>query len=131
MSEFTTWAQDDINLTEVMPVDWYWVEIIGFEKKISSKGDSDNYILSGKVISNEAGKTDFAGRRTPWWSFNTKMMGFSRGLWESLGVKISAGVKTDWNALVGKKVLVFIDQDMYQGSMVNRMTNKYKPAVSA
>ena len=130
MSEFTTWSQEDINLTEVMPVDWYWVEITNFEKKQAANGGSDNYILQGKIISNEQGKTDFAGRRTPWWSFNSKMMGFARGMWESLGVKIGPGAKTDWSALPGQKVLVFIDQDMYQGQLVNRMTNKYKPTAA-
>lgn len=126
MSDFTEFTGEDIALTEPIPVDWYVVEIDNFEKKLSSKGDSENYILKGHIICNEEGDTKYAGRKTPWWSFNTKLMGLSRGLWESLGVEIRPGVKVDWAALPGKRVLVFIGQQMYQDQLTNQMSNKYK-----
>ena len=126
MSHFTEFTGEDISLTEPVPVDWYIVEIDSFEKKLSSKGDSENFILKGHIVGDEAGNTKYAGRRTPWWSFNTKMFGLSRGLWESLGVEIKAGTKVDWEALPGKRVCVFIGQQMYQDQLTNQMTNKYK-----
>ncbi len=128
MSHFTTVTEADVNLTAPVPPAYYWVMIDKFELTRSKQGDSDNYTLKGHILSDENGDVTYANRMTPWWGFNTKLMGLCKGLWESLGVEYKPGVKLDWEALNGRKVLVFIEQKMYQGNLTNSMTNKYKPA---
>lgn len=128
MSHFTEVTQEDIDLTAPVPPGYYWVLIDDFEVKQSKRGDSDNYELKGHILSDENGDTKYANRKTPWWGYNTKLMGLCKGLWESLGVEYKAGVRLDWEALKGRKVCVFIAQQLYQGNMTNSMTNKFKPA---
>lgn len=127
MSHFTTFSQEELDQTVPPAPDWYNVKITNFEKKLSKDGASDNFILSGEIVSNDKGDTKFAGRKiVGWWGFNSKMMGMAKGLWESLGIEIKAGTKVDWEALKGRTVCVFIEQQEYQGAMGMKMTNKYK-----
>lgn len=124
-------SESDIQRAKPIDPSYYEVEITGVSEKLSAKGDSTNYILEGKIVADAiSGDTKFAGMPTPFWLFNTKAKGFAMSFFKALGVEIAAGTRVDWNAVIGKNVIVFIGNKMFEDRLVNDLQHKYAPSGS-
>ncbi len=117
----------DINKGKIITPSWYRVRIDGVAEAPSKDGQSTNWNMEGTILYDADTKdTEFAEMPTPYWNFNSKAKGFMIGLFESLGVAVEAGSRYDLNSMIGKTVDVFVENDMYEGRLVNRINHKYR-----
>ncbi len=98
------------------------------------KPPSTNYPVTATVLFNgDSGDTEFQNVPVEW-MFNSKAIGFAVGFLQSFGVEVKEGVRFDLKSAEGKETDVFIENDTYQGRLVNRVNHKYrqpKPDVTA
>lgn len=117
----------DIMRSKVITPAWYRVKIDSATEAPSKDGGSINYGIDATVTKNaDTGETDFTGCPTPYWNFNSKAKGFMIGFFEALGAEVSADSRFELKMAEGKEIDVFIENDMYEGRMVNRMNHKYR-----
>ena len=120
--------QKDLLRGKIVEPAWYRVKIIATGEKPSKDGGSTNYPMEGIIVCNaEDGNTEFAGVPLDW-NFNSRALGFAVGFLKSLGMDVSSGTRYDLSAAAGKEIDVFVENDMYEGRMVNRVNHKYRPA---
>src|SRR5690242_1800942 len=122
-----TFSKDDILKGTLIEPAWYRVFIEDVSKSLSKAGDSTNYLVKGKILFNADTKdkkyTDYP---TPYWNFNSKAMGFSKGFFESLGVEIEPEKRYTFAAARGKQIDVYIDNKLLDDRMVNSINHKYR-----
>lgn len=117
----------DILRGKVITPGWYRVSIGGVGENPSKDGGSTNYPVEATVIKNaEDGSIDFAGTPIDW-NFNSKAIGFAVGYLTALGYEVASGKRFDLANTAGKEIEVFIENDTYQGRLVNRVNHKYRP----
>lgn len=120
-------SDEDILRSKIIDPGWYRVLITGQEQGLSKAGDSTNIVLKGKVLFNaDTGGKEFENVPTPYWNFNTKAKGFMVGFFNSFGVDVKSGTRVDFADVVGKQLDVFIENDTYEGRLVNRINHKYR-----
>jgi len=94
--------------------------------KASEKGPSTNYPVEGTILFNgDTGETSQAGIPLDW-NFNSKAIGFAVGFLEAFGVEVKAGTRFNLKSAEGREVDVFVENDTYQGRVVNRVNHKYR-----
>jgi hypothetical protein len=109
---------------------WYLVNITNIGEAPSKDGNSTNYPVEGAIVRNaETGSEDFAGVPLDW-NFNSKAIGFAVGFLAAFGVDVKAGARFDLANAVGRQIEVFVENDTWQGRMVNRVNHKYRPVRS-
>ena len=119
-------GERDILRGKVITPGWYRVRIDAVGEKPSKDGDSTNYPVEGTVIGNaDDGSTDFANVPLDW-NFNSKALGFAVGFLQSLGIDVKPGTRYELASAAGKEIDVFVENDTYQGRMVNRVNHKYR-----
>jgi hypothetical protein len=117
----------DILRGKVVTPGWFRVKIESVGESPSKDGGSTNYPVEGTIIKNaDDGSTDFAGVPLDW-NFNSKAIGFSVGFLAALGVDVKANQRYDLGNAAGKEIEVFVENDTYQGRLVNRVNHKYRP----
>jgi hypothetical protein len=125
--EFST---RDLSQGKVVTPAWYRMKIESVGEapaKASEKGPSTNYPVEGTILfEGETGKQDFAGTPVTW-NFNSKAIGFAVGFLQSFGVEVEAGKRFDLKAAEGREIDVYIENDTYQGRIINRVNHKYRP----
>lgn len=134
-----TFDPQDLLRSVVLPVDWYRVRIEQVNVKPASGTNPDTtelYPVRATVICNATnGKTKeddgtaIAGVPTPpSWQFNNNpnAKGFMVGYFKAFGVKVEPGQALELKATEGRELEVFIEQDTYNGQVVNRINNKYR-----
>lgn len=95
--------------------------------KASDKGPSTNYPVEATILFNgDNGDTQFTGVPVDW-NFNSKAIGFAVGFVQSFGVEVKADSRFDLKAAEGKEIDVYVENDTYQGRIVNRVNHKYRP----
>jgi hypothetical protein len=116
---------------------WYRMKIESVGEapaKASEKGPSTNYPVAGTILFNgDTGDTEFAGVPIDW-NFNSKAIGFAVGFLEAFGVQVKSGQRFDLKSAEGRELDVFVENDTYQGRLVNRVNHKYRaprPEVTA
>lgn len=120
--------EKDLLRGKVVTSDWYRVRIDSIGQKPSSDGGSINYPVESTIIKNATnGATDFQGVPIDW-NFNSKAIGFAVGFFEAFGVTAEAGKRYDFDACVGQELDVFVENDLYQGRVVNKVNHKYRKA---
>jgi len=129
MSPVIQFSDRDLRRGQVLPPAWYRVRIetVGeAPAKASDKGPSTNYPVEGTVLFNaDNGDKQFAD--TPLdWNFNSKAIGFAVGFLQAFGVDVKAGTRFDLKSSEGREVDVFVENDTYQGRLVNRVNHKYR-----
>lgn len=109
---------------------WYLVRIetVGESPaKASEKGPSTNYPVEATIIRNaENGSETFAGIPVDW-NFNSKAIGFAVGFLAAFGVEVKSGQRFDLKSAEGRELEVYVENDMYQNRIVNRVNHKYRP----
>jgi hypothetical protein len=120
----------DLLRGKVVDPAWYVVNIDAIGEAPSKDGGSTNYPVEGTIIRNaDNGSEDFKGVPLDW-NFNSKAIGFARGFLEVLGVTLQEGARYELANAVGKQIEIFVENDTWQGRMVNRVNHKYRPVRS-
>src|SRR5689334_22753877 len=119
-------SESDLLQSIVLKPGWYRVVIESVEDKVSSKGDSTNTWLKGKVLFDaDSGATEYtdgvdkdgnpvvkkiAGTPTPFpWLFNSKGAFAAVGFAQALGMEVKPGSKINLQAAQGKQIDMFIE----------------------
>jgi hypothetical protein len=130
-----SFSDDDILRTKIVTPSWYVVRVEHILQK-NSKGDNPEtttiWPVEGKILRNENGNEEFAGVPTPaGWNFNDnpKAKGFILGFLSALDVEVKPGQRIELSAAEGQELLVFIENDMFEGRVINRINHKYKKLV--
>ncbi len=127
-------SQKDLQRNRVITPGWYRAHIdsVG-EWELSKNGTSQNCNLDGVIIKNaDNGNEEFTGMPTPRWSFNDspKARGFIEGFLNALKVEINPtaekNVRIELKAAEGREIDVFIENETYEGRIVNRINHKYR-----
>lgn len=125
----------DILRNKIVSPGWYRVRVDHVGTKPSKGTNPDTttiWPIEGTILKNaENGSEEFSGVPTPaGWNFNDnpKAKGFMIGFFESLGAKVESGKRMELAAAEGKELEVFIENDTYEGRVINRINHKYKPA---
>lgn len=124
-------GERDLLRGKVVTPAWYVVRIDAVGETLSKDGGSTNYPVEGTILSNaDNGDGEFAGVPLDW-NFNSKAIGFAVGFLQSFGVDVKSGARFDLANAAGKSLEVFVENDTWQGRMVNRVNHKYRPLRSA
>lgn len=92
----------------------------------SKDGKSINYVMEATIIKNaDNGSAEFAGVPLTW-NFNSKAIGFMKGLFEALGETVTTQSRYDTNSLPGHKVEVQVINDTYNNKLQNKVQHNYR-----
>jgi len=128
MSPIVSFDEKDLLRGQVYPPAWYRVLIEAIGEKQAKNGESTNYPVEGKIIRNaDDGDTTYANYPLDW-NFNSKAMGFAKGFFVAMGQEIEAKKRYDLAGFAGKVIDVFVENDMFDGRVVNRVNHKYRQA---
>lgn len=90
------------------------------------KPPSTNYPVTATVLFNgDDGDTQFENVPLEW-VFNSKAIGFAVGFLQGFGVDVKAGARFDLKSAENRELDVFVENDTYQGRLVNRVNHKYR-----
>ena len=121
-----SYSDKDLLRGKIVEPAWYRMKIEEVGEKPSADGGSTNYPVEATIIKNaDNGNEEFAGVPINW-NFNSKAMGFSIGFLQCLGVDVQPVVRYDLANAAGKVIDVFVENDTYQGRLVNRVNHKYR-----
>jgi hypothetical protein len=122
-------GQRDLLRGKLVTPAWYRVRIetVGeAPAKASEKGPSTNYPVEGTILFNgDNGDVEFAGVPLDW-NFNSKAIGFAVGYLQAFGVDVKAGTRFDLKSSEGRELDIFVENDTWQGRMINRVNHKYR-----
>jgi hypothetical protein len=105
---------------------WYRIRIEAIGEKPSKNGESTNYPVEAVILRNaEDGSLEFENVPLEW-NFNSKAMGFAVGFLQACGVQVEPNKRYDLSALAGTELDVMVENDLYDGRMVNRVNHKYR-----
>jgi hypothetical protein len=125
-----SYSQKDLLSGKVVEPAWYTMRVDNVGEQPSKDGGSTNYPVEAVIVKNaDTGDTALAGVPISW-MFNSKAIGFSRGFLESFGIVLEADKRYELSAANGKLIDVFVENDTYQGRLVNRVNHKYRPATT-
>jgi len=127
MSPVWQFSDRDMNRNKVVTPAWYRLRIDSIGEAPSSDGKSINFPVEATIIRN-ADTGDDTFKNVPIdWNFNSKAMGFGVTFLASFGVDVTANKRFDPTAAVGKEIEVFVENDTWQGRVINRVNHKYRP----
>lgn len=105
---------------------WYRVKIDTVGEALSKDQGSTNYPVEGTILFNaDNGDKEFAGFPIDW-NFNSKAIGFAVGFLAGFGVEVKSGQRIELKSAEGKELDVFVENDTYQGRVVNKVNHKYR-----
>jgi len=106
---------------------WYVVNIVNVGEAPSKDGGSTNYPIEGVIVKNaDNGSEEFANVPLDW-NFNSKAISFAAGFLAALGVDVRSGARFELANAIGKQIEIFVENDTWQGRMLNRVNHKYRP----
>lgn len=124
-----SFGQRDLLRGKIVIPGWYRIKVesVGEQPaKASDKGPSTNYPVEGTIMFNgDNGSREFEGVPIDW-MFNSKAIGFAVGFLQAFGVEVSAGTRFDLKSAENRELDVFVENDTYQGRLVNRVNHKYR-----
>jgi hypothetical protein len=130
MPTFISFSASDLLRNKVVEPAWYVLDIQGHRTWSPTKDGQSNNCHFETVIEVNAdnGSTEFAGVPIEL-QFNDKpkARGFIEGFLKALGVVIHDEARYDLEQAVTKKIEAFIENDTYNGRLVNRCNHKYRP----
>lgn len=119
-------SDKDLLRGKVVEPAWYVMHIESVGEAPSKDGGSTNYPVEGVIVKNaDNGNEEFKGVPIDW-NFNSKAIGFAVGFLQAFGVDVKSGARFDLANAAGKQLEVFVENDTYQGRMVNRVNHKYR-----
>lgn len=124
---YISFTDRDLLRGRVVDPAWYKMRIDNIGEAPSKDGNSTNYPVEATIVCNaDNGNTEFASVPIDW-NFNSKAIGFARGFLESFGLDLKSNTRYELASAVGQEVEVFVENDTWQGRMVNRVNHKYRP----
>jgi len=124
-----SFSDRDLMRGKIVTPGWFRVKIESIGEapaKQSEKGPSTNYPVEATILFNgDNGDTGFKAVPLDW-NFNSKAIGFAVGFLQSFGVDVKAGTRFDLKSAEGREVDVFVENDTWQGRLVNRVNHKYR-----
>jgi hypothetical protein len=118
--------RDMLQGTIVEPA-WYVMTINSVGEAPSKDGGSTNYPVEGVIIRNaDTGDDKFTAVPITW-NFNSKAIGFAVGFLKAFGVDVKSNERFELASAAGKQLEVFVENDTWQGRLVNRVNHKYRP----
>lgn len=125
-----TFGKRDLMRGTIITPGWYRVKIESVGEapaKASDKGPSTNYPVEGTILFNgDNGDKQFSGIPLDW-NFNSKAIGFAVGFLQAFGVEVKENTRFDLKSAEGRELDVFVENDTWQGRLVNRVNHKYRP----
>lgn len=122
-------TDSDLLRNKIVEPAWYVLDIQAHRDWSPTKDGQSNNCHFETVIEKNAdnGSQDFAGVPIEL-QFNDKpkARGFIEGFLRGMGVDIQPRTRYDLNSAVGKKIEAFIENDTYNGRLVNRCNHKYR-----
>ena len=129
MSTIISFSDSDLLRNKIVEPAWYLLDIQAHRTWTPTKdGQSNNCHFETVIEKNaDSGDTTFASVPIEL-QFNDKpkAKGFLEGFLRGLGVDVQAGQRYDLNSAAGKKIEAFIENDTYNGRLVNRCNHKYR-----
>lgn len=124
-----TFTEKDILRGKIVKPAWYRVRVDQVGQNAAKSGQTINYPVEGTILFNgDDGDTEFAGVPTPSsWLFNSAAISFAIGFLAAFGVEVKPGMRVDLAAANGKELDVFIENDTFEGRLVNKINHKYRP----
>ena len=129
-------SERDLLRGTVVDPAWYrvFIEEIDGEGQASKDNKSTNYNVEVTILfDGDTGDTTFRGVPITY-NFNSKAMGFTKGLFASVGLELKAKERYRLEACAKREVDMFIGNKPYNGRTVNEVTHQYrkpKPEVVA
>lgn len=110
-------SREDMLKSKVVEPGWYPCEIVRSSEAPSKTDGSMNYTVEMKILDGPFKDV------TVYRLFNEKGMGYAVRFLESLGAKVDPdkGGEFDLDRAVGKKLTVYIKNEIYEGQMRNRV----------
>jgi hypothetical protein len=124
--EFT---DSDLMRNKVVEPAWYVLDIQGHRDWTPSKaGDSNNCFFECVIEKNaDNGDTTYAGVPVEvMLNDKPKARGFIEAWLRGLGVDVQSKQRYNGEAAVGRKIEAFIENDTYNGRLVNKINHKYR-----
>ena len=119
-------GQRDILRGKTVEPAWYRVRIENIGEALSKDQGSTNFPVEGTILFNgDTGSTRFQGVPLDW-NFNSKAIGFAVGFLAAFGVEVKPGKRFELGNANGKDLDVFVENDTWQGRVVNRVNHKYR-----
>jgi len=118
-----TYTKEDIDRGKTVEPGWYETVIKEAVDEIASDGQSMNTVVDFQIVGGNEGKFNGMNLRT--W-FNEKAPGISIPFFAALGFQVKEGATVETTACKGKKLLVYVANEMYKGKMQNRVSD-YRP----
>lgn len=133
MSEQTIFqlSKKDLISGKVYDPGWYRVRIDKFSAAPSKNLDtpSTNYKYEGTILFNaDTGDKGYADHPLTW-MFNSRAIGFTKGFLMGLGInenEITEDKRFTFESALGKEIDIFVENDTYDGRLVNRVNHKYR-----
>lgn len=105
---------------------WYRIRVDNVGEQLSKDQGSTNYPVEGVIQFNaDNGDKEFAGVPIDW-MFNSKAIGFAVGFLAAFGVDVKPNQRIELKSAEGKELDVFVENDTYQGRIVNKVNHKYR-----
>jgi len=121
-----SFSDRDLLRGKVVEPAWYVVTINSVGEAPSKDGGSTNYPVEGTIVKNaDNGSEEFVNVPLDW-NFNSKAIGFAVGFLAAFGVDVKSGARFDLANAAGRQIEVFVENDTWQGRMVNRVNHKYR-----
>jgi hypothetical protein len=122
-------SDSDILRNKIVEPAWYLLNIDEHRTWTPTKdGQSNNCHFDCTIVKNaDNGSEEFAGVPVTL-QFNDKpgARGFIEAFLRGLGVEVESKKRYDIASAVGKQVEAFIENDTYNGRMINRCNHKYR-----
>lgn len=124
-----SFSDSDLLRNRVVEPAWYVLDIQEHRTWSPTKdGQSNNCHFETVILKNaDNGSDDYSGVPiTLQFNDKPKARGFIEGFLRGLGVEVSANTRYDLNSAVGKKIEAFVENDTYNGRLINRVNHKYR-----
>jgi hypothetical protein len=123
-------SDSDLLRNKIIEPAWYTVHIDGHRDWAPSKdGQSNNCYMECTIEKNaQDGSTEYTGVPIElMFNDKPKAKGFIEGFLRGLGVDVQSKSRYDLAQAVGKRLNVFVENETYNGRLINRVNHKYKP----
>ena len=130
MSPVVEFSESDLLRSKIVSPAWYRLQLgLVSEWNPSKDQQSNNCTVEGTIIANaDNGDAEFEGVPvTLQFNDKPKAKGFIEGFLRALGVQVGAG-RFDLGAASGKQIDAYIENDTYEGRILNRCNHKYRVA---
>ena len=122
-----SFSEQDMSRNKIVEPAWYVMTIDSVGEAPSKDGGSTNYPVEATIVRNaDNGSEDFKGVSLMW-NFNSKAISFAMGFLAALGVDVKSGQRYELKSAEGKQIEVFVENDQWQGRVINRVNHKYRP----